>query len=91
MSNGMILSCTPNEKDFALIRPHKDSKPGDVLYIEGSSPPVKKFENISSNKFTKAVANLVSNEEYYATFGGMKLRTQAGLIETKPYNNCSIS
>lgn len=93
MSNGMILSASRLEKEFELIRPHADAKPGDSVYldVEGSNPKKQMAEFLSANKFTKLMPLFKSNETKEACFNGAKMRTTSGVITTGSFENAPIS
>lgn len=91
MSNGMILCCSKDEKEFELIRPHDDSQPGDSVYLEGANPRTAPAEFLSANKFTKAVPLLRSTDDLIASYGGIKLRTEKGFITVPTLKNSPIS
>lgn len=92
MSNGMILSASKDDK-FELIRPNKNSLPGDNVYldIEGSVPRKVLGEHLSSNKFSKLMPLFKSNNEKLAAFSGIKLKTTSGNITVATLADSHIS
>lgn len=91
MSNGMILCCSKDEKEFELIRPHDESQPGESVYLEGANPRTSPAEFLSANKFGKAVPLLRSTDDLIASYGGIKLRTEKGFISVPTLKNSPIS
>ncbi len=92
MSNGMILSCQdPESKEFELIRPSINSKPGDNVFLEGTEPKDKPSDFLSANKFQKALPLLKTTDDLVASFDGIKLRTVDDLVKVDKFKNAPIS
>lgn len=94
MSQGMILSASNKEgSQFELIRPAKESKVGDNVYLdfEKNEPKVKFLECISANKFTKAMPLFSTNENLECCFSNYKLKTTTGNVVVPSLKNSPIS
>lgn len=94
MSQGMILSASNKEgTQFELIRPPKDSKVGDNVYLdlEKNEPKENFLECISANKFTKAMPLFSTNDNLECCFSNCRLRTKDGSVVVPTLKNSPIS
>ena len=92
-SNGMILTSSAKDGDkkiYELIRPDDNAKPGEKVYLDGTELDPKKEATISPKRFGQIIDNLKTNDEYFCTYDGTKLRTEAGFIKA-PLKNAPIS
>lgn len=82
-SNGMIVcASSENKETIELIRPHEDAKPGDKVYLEGTELDPKKVDQLSNKNFDKVLKKLFSNDKGEATFDGVRMMTDKGVITT---------
>ena len=93
VSNGMILTSSlevDGKKCYELIRPDENAKPGEKVYLDGTELDPKKEETITPKRFGQAIDHLKTDDEYFCTYDGVKIRTESGFIKA-PLKNAPIS
>lgn len=92
VSEGMVLcSYTEDDSKFELPRPNENSKPGDSIFIDGSSAKQTFLAPLNDKKFKKAISLFKTDSNCIANFDGKKLQTENGNICVKSLANCTIS
>ena len=93
VSNGMILTASLKKdegKDYELIRPDENAKPGEKVYLDGTELDPKKEETISPKRFGQVMENLKTDDDCFCTYDGVKIRTESGFVKA-PMKNAPIS
>ena len=93
VSNGMILTASLKKdegKDYELIRPDENAKPGEKVYLDGTELDPKKEETISPKRFGQVMENLKTDDDCFCTYDGVKIRTESGFVKA-PIKNAPIS
>jgi len=83
-SKGMVIAAAKDDQ-VELVRPHADSKPGDVIFAEGfEGEPLPQIDaSKRSNPFKKVKESLQTNADLVAVYQDVPLRTQAGVCTVK--------
>ena len=94
-SNGMILCAGLKDGDkelgFEIVRPDPNAKPGEKVYIDGTVLDPSRVERITQKRFNQAIAHLKTDDDCFATYNGVKLRTESGYVTAAPYKNAPIT
>lgn len=94
-SCGMIMCASVKNEEtkevIEIIRPNEASKPGDKVYLEGTTLNKEVVPTITGGKFGKAIELFATDAECKCMYNGTHMLTESGNITVKTLKNAHIS
>ena len=94
-SCGMIMCASIKNGEakevIEIIRPNEASKPGDKVYLEGTTLNKEVVPTITGGKFGKAIELFATDAECKCMYNGTHMLTESGNITVKTLKNAHIS
>ena len=80
-SNEAVLGSLNKESNMIeLLRPSEDSKPGDIVYLDGSQIKSNLSPMLNASRQKEIYDLLKTDDNAFACFNNNKLRTQTGFV-----------
>ena len=91
VSQGMLMCANHLRQQFELIQPESSAKPGDKVYIEGTSCDASATTPmIPNDKLAEVIELFSTDEQGCVVFNQRRLRTQCGFIKAKTLKNAHV-